>query len=439
MTPSRPRRDYTLTTVAPGTPSAMGWARREEELRNAGTGTGCVHAGAQPDPAYGAVTPPIYQTSTFARLDVRTTAGFEYSRTGNPTRSCLEDALARLEGGCGAACTSSGMSAALLALNLLETGSHVLCPADCYGGTFRTLEHAKRVFGFSVTYLDLSDLEAVKAALRPETRLIWAETPSNPLLHLLDIAALSEVARSWGALLLVDNSWLSPAFQRPFDWGADLVLHSTSKYINGHSDVIGGAVVAGPTRTDLAPRLALLNKALGTQQSPQDCFLVLRGLRTLHLRMQAHEANAMALAAFLATHPEVRRVTYPGLPSHPQHALARRQQLGFGGMLSFELKDPAGLDRFLRALRWFTLAESLGGVESLSNHPATMSHGSMPPEAREKAGIGDGLIRLSAGIEDTEDLLEDLRQALDAASGASETGPSKARPAQRSCRKEPAR
>lgn len=406
----------TMQIVPPGSPSAMGWTHREEALPAAGAGTQCVHAGSRPDPAYGAVVPPVYQTTTFAYLDVMTSAGFEYTRTSNPTRACLEEALARLEGGCGAACTSSGMAAALLALNLLDTGSHVLCPMDCYGGTFRALEHAKRAHGLSVTYLDMTDLEAVKGALRPETRLIWAETPSNPLLRLLDLAALSEVARSWDALLLVDNSFLSPVFQRPFEWGADLVMHSTSKYLNGHSDVIAGALIAGPGREELAQRLAVLNKTLGTSQSPQDCFLVLRGLKTLHLRMQAHEANALALAGFLAIHPAVAAVNYPGLPTHPQHGLALRQQRGFGGMLSFELRDPERVDAFLRALRWFTLGESLGGVESLVARPATMSHASMTPEVRQKAGIRDGLIRLSVGIEDPEDLTRDLEQALHAAS-----------------------
>lgn len=405
-----------MMVVPPGSPSAMGWTHREEALPSAGAGTQCVHAGSRPDPAYGAVVPPVYQTTTFAYLDVMASAGFEYTRTSNPTRACLEEALARLEGGCGAVCTSSGMAAALLALNLLDTGSHVLCPMDCYGGTFRALEHAKRAHGLSVTYLDMTDLEAVKGALRPETRLIWAETPSNPLLRLLDLAALSEVARSWDALLLVDNSFLSPVFQRPFEWGADLVMHSTSKYLNGHSDVIAGALIAGPGREELARRLAVLNKTLGTSQSPQDCFLVLRGLKTLHLRMQAHEANALALAGFLAIHPAVAAVNYPGLPTHPQHALALHQQRGFGGMLSFELRDPERVEAFLRALRWFTLGESLGGVESLVARPATMSHASMTSEVRRKAGIHDGLIRLSVGIEDPEDLTRDLEQALSAAS-----------------------
>jgi cystathionine gamma-synthase len=401
-----------MVTVPPGTPPRMGWACREEHLAAAGRGTQCIHAGSAPDPAYGAVTPPVYQTSTFAYLDVGTSAGFEYTRSSNPTRACLEQAIALLEGGAACACTSSGMSAALLALSLLEHGSHLLCPEDCYGGTYRTLEHAKRVCGLEVTYLDMGDLDAVRRALRPNTRMLWAETPSNPLLNLTDLAALAELAKVSGALLVVDNSFLSPLLQRPLAWGADLVMHSTSKYLNGHSDVIGGALVA---RTpDLGARLAVLNKTLGTSQSPQDCFLVLRGLKTLHLRMQAHETNARAVAAFLADHPAVAKVNYPGLSTHPQHALAQRQQLGFGAVVSFELRDAAEatLARLLRALRWFTLAESLGGVESLVNRPATMSHASMAPELRERVGIRDGLLRLSVGIEDPADLVEDLRQAL---------------------------
>jgi cystathionine gamma-synthase len=280
------------------------------------------------------------------------------------------------------------------------------------------LEHAKLVYGLEVTYLDLADLEAVRQALRPNTRMIWAETPSNPLLHLSNLAALARIARPAGALLAVDNTFLSPVLQRPFDFGADLIVHSTTKYLNGHSDVVGGAVVAGPERPALAQRIAALNNLLGTSQSPHDCFLVLRGLKTLHLRMKAHETNARALAEFLSDHPAVASVNYPGLPGHPQHDLAKRQQLGFGAMLSFELKDaaPAAVERLLLALRWFTLAESLGGVESLVAHPASMTHASMTSEARQLAGISDGLIRLSVGIEDTADLLEDLRQAL-AASG----------------------
>jgi cystathionine gamma-synthase len=393
----------------------MGWAGRSGQLAGTGLGTQCVHGGAAPDPAYGAVAAPIYETSTFALLDICTSAGFEYTRSGNPTRARLEEAIALLEGGCGAICTSSGMSAVLAVISLLEHGSHVLCPMDCYGGTFRTLEHARRVHGLETTFLDMTDPEAVRAAIQPNTRLIWAETPSNPLLRLLDLAALARVAQRQDILLAVDNTFLSPVLQRPLDWGADLVFHSTTKYLNGHSDVVGGAVVAAQGRRDLLQRLATLNMSLGTSQSPHDCALVLRGLKTLHLRMRAHESNARALAGFLAAHPAVAKVNYPGLPGHPQHALALRQQTGFGAMLSFELKDgsPASVRKVLRALRWFTLAESLGGVESLVAQPASMSHASMTAEMRERIGIRDGLIRLSVGIEDQADLIEDLRQALE--------------------------
>ncbi|MDR3669369.1 MAG: PLP-dependent aspartate aminotransferase family protein [Holophaga sp.] len=402
-------------TVAPGTPGVMGWAGKERLLAGSGLGTQCVHGGAAPDPAYGAVAAPIYQTSTFALLDLGTSAGFEYTRSGNPTRARLEEAVALLEGGCGAICTSSGMSGIIAVLSLLPHGSHVLCPEDCYGGTFRALEHARVVSGLETSFLDLTDLEAVQTAIRPNTRMLWAETPSNPLLRLLDLAALARVARQRELLLAVDNTFLSPVLQQPLHWGADLVFHSTTKYLNGHSDVVGGAVVAAPGRSDLLQRLATLNMSLGTSQSPHDCALVLRGLKTLHLRMRAHEANARALAGFLAGHPAVAKVNYPGLPDHPQHALAMRQQTGFGAMLSFELKDGSrtAVARFLRALRWFTLAESLGGVESLVSQPATMSHASMTPEMRARIGIRDGLIRLSVGVEEQADLIEDLRQALE--------------------------
>ena len=312
-------------------------------------------------------------------------------------------------------CTSTGMSAILVALNLLEHGSHLICTVDCYGGTFRLLEHAKRFYGLEVTYLDLADLNAVKAALRPNTRMIWIETPSNPLLRLTDIAAVAELGhRRPDCLVAVDNTFLSPYLQRPFALGADLVIHSTTKYLNGHSDVVGGAVVAGPGRLALTQQIQSVNNLLGTSQSPHDCFLVLRGLKTLPLRMRQHEATAQKIAEFLLAHPAVGKVHFPGLPSHPQHDLARRQQRGFGAMLSFELKEGGNerLNQVLRRLRWFTLAESLGGVESLVAHPASMTHASMTPEARQRAGISDDLIRLSVGLEDVEDLRSDLAQAL---------------------------
>jgi len=410
--PGNPAYHFRIQPV--GSPGLVGWAERAPLVAGARLATQCVHAGVQPDPAYGAVMPPIYQTSTFAFRDVCTNVGFDYTRSGNPTRAALEEAIAVLEGGSGATCTSTGMSAVLVALNLLPHGSHLLCTVDCYGGTFRTLEHARSAYGLQVSYLDLADLDAVRAAFRDDTRMVWIETPSNPLLRLTDIRAVSDLARARGALTVVDNTFLSPALQRPFEHGADLVIHSTTKYLNGHSDVVGGAVVAPPGQTAMLQRIQSVNNLLGTSQSPHDAVLVLRGLKTLVLRMRAHEAGARAVAAWLAAHPQVAKVHYPGLETHPQHALARRQQRGFGGMVSFELKDGRRdrVDHVLRTLRWFTLAESLGGVESLVAHPATMTHASMTPAARARAGITDGIIRLSIGVEDPEDLLADLEQSL---------------------------
>ena len=405
---------YHFTIVPAGTPGNVGWARRAPLVAGAGLATQCVHAGVQPDPAYGAVMPPIYQTSTFAFRDVCTNAGYDYTRSGNPTRAALEEAIAVLEGGSGATCTTTGMSAVVVALNLLPAGSHLICTVDCYGGTFRALEHARTACGLQVTYLDLADLRGVAAAFRNNTRMVWIETPSNPLLRLTDIRAVASLARAGGALTVVDNTFLSPVLQKPFLFGADLVVHSTTKYLNGHSDVVGGAVVAAPGQVALLQRIQSMNNLLGTSQSPHDCFLVLRGLKTLLLRMKAHEVGAQVVARFLAAHPAVAKVHYPGLPAHPQHALARAQQAGFGGMVSFELVDGRRerVDHVLRTLRWFTLAESLGGVESLVAHPASMTHASMTPEARLRAGITDGVIRLSVGIEAPEDLVADLDQAL---------------------------
>jgi len=406
---------YHFTIVPAGTPGKVGWALRAPLVAGAGFATRCVHAGVAPDPAYGAVMPPIYQSSTFAFRDVASVAGYDYTRSGNPTRACLEEAIASLEGGGGSTCTTTGMAAVTVALNLLPQGSRLLCTVDCYGGTFRVLEHAKAAYGLTVEYLDLGDLEAVKRALATPAGMVWIETPSNPLLRLTDIRAVADLAHAAGALVVVDNTFLSPFLQRPFEHGADLVVHSTTKYLNGHSDVVGGAVVSAPGRTALLQRIQSMNNLLGTSQSPHDCFLVLRGLKTLPLRMRAHEAGARAVAGFLLGHPAVAKVHYPGLPDHPQRALAARQQDGFGGMLSFELAAERRdrVDHVLRTLKWFTLAESLGGVESLVAHPASMTHASMTPAARLRAGITDGVIRLSIGIEDPADLIADLRQALD--------------------------
>jgi cystathionine gamma-synthase len=405
---------YHFTIVPAGTPAQAGWARRAPLVASAGMATRCVHAGVLPDPAYGAVMPPIYLSSTFAFRDVCTNAGYDYTRSGNPTRAALEEAIATLEGGAGATCTTTGMAAVLVALQLLPHGSHVISTIDCYGGTFRLLEHARVAAGLEITYLDLADLAGLERAFRPNTGMVWVETPSNPLLRLTDIEAVAALAKARGALTVVDNTFLSPVQQRPFELGADLVVHSTTKYLNGHSDVVGGVVVAAPGRTALVQRIQSMNNLLGASQSPHDAFLVLRGLKTLPLRMRAHETGARAVAEFLLGHPQVAAVHYPGLPSHPQHELARRQQHGFGGMISFELVGftQARVDHVLRSLRWFTLAESLGGVESLVAHPASMTHASMTPEARQRAGITDGVIRLSVGIEDPADLIADLAETL---------------------------
>jgi cystathionine gamma-synthase len=406
---------YHFTILPPGSPSKAGWTLRPPMVPTARIATQCVHAGVQPDSAYGAVMPPIYQSSTFAFRDVCTNAGFDYTRSGNPTRAVLEEAVAMLEGGAAATATTTGMAAILVALNLLPANSHIISTIDCYGGSFRLFEHARNSLGLDVTYLDLANLDAVKAAFKPNTRMIWIETPSNPLLRLSDIRALSDIAHERGAMSVVDNTFLSPVLQRPLDHGADLVVHSTTKYLNGHSDVVGGIVVSAKGQVALAQRIASVNNLLGTSQSPHDTFLVLRGIKTLQIRMKAHEAGARAVASFLAEHKAIRAVFYPGLATHPQHALAKRQQSGFGGMLSFELSNgtPARVNHMLTTLRWFTLAESLGGVESLVAHPASMTHASMTPEARARAGITDSVIRLSIGIEDPEDLIADLAAALD--------------------------
>jgi len=406
---------YHFTIQPPAREGNAGWIHRSALVPDAGRATQYIHAGVQPDPAYGAVMPPLYLSSTFAFKDICTNAGYDYTRSGNPTRAALEEAIALLEGGHGATCTSTGMSAILVALNLLPHGSHLISTVDCYGGTFRLLEHAKRFYGLEVTYLNLADLDALKAALQPNTRMIWIETPSNPLLRLTDIAAVAAIGhRQPDCLVAVDNTFLSPYLQSPFELGADLVIHSTTKYLNGHSDVVGGVVVSAPGRLPLTQQIQSVNNLLGTSQAPHDCFLVLRGLKTLPLRMRQHEATAQKLAEFLVGHPAVGKVHFPGLPSHPQHELAKRQQRGFGAMLSFELKVGGNerLNHVLRRLRWFTLAESLGGVESLVAHPASMTHASMTPEARKRAGITDDLIRLSIGLEDLEDLRSDLEQAL---------------------------
>jgi len=372
-----------------------------------------IHAGQGPDPAYGAVMPPIYQVSTFAFEGVNKPGVFDYSRSGNPTRRALEDCLAALEGGVRGFAFGTGMAAEASALALLQSGDHIIVHDDLYGGTYRLVTTVTAKQGVDVEFVNLRDLEALRAALRPETKLIWTETPTNPLMNLLDLEAIAAIARDAGVLTLCDNTFLSPYFQNPLARGIDIVLHSTTKYINGHSDVVGGALIVKDAA--LAERIALLQNTLGSCQAPFDCFLVLRGLKTLALRMEGHHKNALAVARMLEKHPKVRQVLHPGLESHPQYALAQKQMRGCGGTFSFCVKGgQEAAFRLLGAVRLFTLAESLGGVESLIEHPWTMTHLSMPENARRKAGITDDMIRVSVGLEHIDDLLEDLEQALSA-------------------------
>ena len=376
-------------------------------------GTLAIHGGQSPDPSTGAVMPPIYATSTYAQSSPGVHQGFEYSRTHNPTRFAYERCVAALEGGSRGYAFASGMAASSTLLELLDSGSHVIAMDDIYGGTYRLFERVRRrTANLDFSFIDLTDLAAFEAAIRPETKMVWIETPTNPMLKIVDIEAVCAIARKHGLRVVVDNTFASPILQRPLSLGADIVMHSATKYLNGHSDMVGGMVVVGDDK-ELAEQLAFLQNSIGAVQGPFDSFLALRGLKTLHLRMQAHCANAMALAQWLAMHPGVERVIYPGLPAHPQHQLAKRQMQGFGGIISIELKG--GLDaarRLCERTALFTLAESLGGVESLINHPAVMTHASIPKDRRDALGITDGLVRLSVGIEALADLQDDLSAAL---------------------------
>jgi cystathionine beta-lyase len=382
--------------------------------RPAAFDTLCVHAGQEPDPVSGAVMTPIVLSSTFAQDGPGAHKGYDYSRAGNPTRTALEQCLAALEGAPHAVAFGSGCAATTAVLLTLKTGDHVVVGDDVYGGTFRIFDKVLKPFGVEATFLDMSDPAKVRSAMRPSTRLVWVETPSNPMLKVLDVAAIASVAREKGVPVAVDNTFATPVLQRPLDLGATLVVHSTTKYLNGHSDVVGGAVITRDA--ELAERLHFLQKSVGGVPSPFDCYLVLRGLKTLAVRMKRHVESAHRIAEWLAGHPQVARVHYPGLPTHPGHALAGRQMSGYGGMISFELAGTlAHAAAFLKALRVFACAESLGGVESLAEHPALMTHASLPPEARRAVGIGDGLIRLSVGLEDAGDLVADLEIGMAAA------------------------
>jgi len=376
--------------------------------------TRAIHGGQHPDPLTGAVMPPIYATSTYVQSSPGVHKGYDYSRTRNPTRDALQAALCNLEGGGAAFAFASGMATSSTVLELLDAGSHIIAMHDLYGGTYRLLENVrKRSAGHQVSFVDLTRPEALEAAIRPNTRLVWVETPSNPLLQLVDLAAVAEIARSKGLISVCDNTFATPFVQRPLEHGFDIVVHSTTKYLNGHSDCVGGAAIV---RADspLAERLGYLQNAVGAVSGPFDSFLTLRGIKTLALRMERHCANALAVAQFLASHAKVERVHYPGLTSHPQHALARRQMTGgYGGIVTAVLKG--SLDdarRMLERCHLFSLAESLGGVESLIEHPGLMTHASLPAAIRASLGIGDGLIRLSVGIEDAQDLIGELNEAL---------------------------
>jgi cystathionine gamma-lyase len=381
-----------------------------------GFATRTIHAGQSPDPTTGAVMMPIYATSTFAQSSPGVHKGYEYARTQNPTRMAYERCIADLESGTAGYAFASGLAGIATLLDALPAGSHVVASDDLYGGTYRLFARVReRSANLSVSYIDMRDRETLEAAIRPETRLIWVETPSNPMMKLIDLDMVAEIARRRGGDLIAaaDNTFASPWVQRPLEHGFDLVMHSATKYLNGHSDMVGGVVVVGENK-ELAERLAFLQNSVGAVQGPFDSFLALRGLKTLALRMQRHCENALEIASRLERHPKVARVNYPGLPSHPQYALAKRQMRGgFGGMISFDIKGGlAEARRFLERVELFTLAESLGGVESLIEHPAIMTHASVPPETRAVLGISDTLIRLSVGIEDLDDLWADIENAL---------------------------
>jgi cystathionine gamma-lyase len=390
-------------------------ARRDDELH---FDTLAIHAGQSPDPTTGAIMTPVYLTSTYVQDGPGEHKGYEYSRTQNPTRHALQDCLAALEGARHGLCFASGLAATDAILHLLEAGDHVLCSDDVYGGTFRIFDKVYRRHGVEFGYCDASDLADVERGLRPNTRLVWLESPTNPMLKIADLGAISRLVKAHGARTVVDNTFATPYFQRPLEHGIDLVTHSTTKYLNGHSDVVGGALMTSDAA--LFERLKFLQNAVGGVPGPLDSFLVLRGLKTLHVRMERHAENALKIARWLEGHGQVERVTYPGLPSHPQHDLARRQMTGFGGMLTFVVKGGLEAARaLLKTVRIFACAESLGGVESLIEHPAIMTHASVPKATREQLGIADGFIRVSCGIEHADDLVADLERGLAAARRAS--------------------
>ncbi|HEY7188603.1 MAG TPA: PLP-dependent aspartate aminotransferase family protein [Vicinamibacterales bacterium] len=374
-------------------------------------GTICVHAGQEPDPSTGAIITPIYQTSTYVQEALGKHKGYEYARTQNPTRAALEGNIAAIEGGKAAFAFASGMAAEGAVMTLLQSGDHIVVTDNTYGGTYRLFERVLRKYQLDFTYVDTSNLGEIRRAIRPSTKMLFLETPTNPVLRITDLAGACEIAHEQGVVVVVDNTFASPYVQRPIGFGADLVVHSTTKFLNGHSDSVGGIVVA--VRDDHVEWLRFVQNAEGAILGPMDAWLVLRGTKTLPLRMERHNASAQLLAEFLASHPKVKKVHYPGLPDHPQHALARRQMRGFGGLISFELGSIDRARTLLNSVSLMALAESLGGVETLISHPASMTHASVPPERRQQIGLTDDMVRVSVGIEDVDDLKDDLTQALD--------------------------
>ena len=375
-----------------------------------GFATKAIHAGQEPDPSTGAITTPIYQTSTYVQEALGRHKGFEYARTQNPTRAALEKNLAALEGGRAAHCFASGMSAIDTTLKLLKPGDHVIVSENTYGGTYRLFERVLKNFGLDFSYVDTTEAADVEAAVRENTRMVFIETPTNPIMAVADLEGIGKLARERGARLVVDNTFMSPFFLRPIEWGADIVVHSTTKYLNGHSDSVGGVVVT--TRPEDAAAIEFLQNAVGAIISPFDAWLVMRGTKTLAVRMKQHDDNGRSVAAFLNEHPKVKKVYYPGLPKHPHYERAKRLMSGFGGMIAFETGSLAAARSVLDNVRLCALAESLGGVETLISHPATMTHASVPAEQRARLGITDGLVRISVGIEDVEDIMADLNAAL---------------------------
>jgi cystathionine beta-lyase/cystathionine gamma-synthase len=376
--------------------------------------TRAVHAGQEPEPLAGAVMTPIYQTSTYVQEGLGRHKGYEYARTQNPTREALERNVASLEGGTFGFAFGSGLAALDSVLKLLRSGDHVVCGENVYGGTHRLMQRIYTELGLRFTFVDMRDVRNVERTLTEATRMVYCETPTNPMMNLVDLSAVGDLTQSRGLLYVVDNTFATPFFQRPLEFGADIVLHSTTKYLNGHSDMVGGILVT--SRDDLAERLGFIQNAAGGVPGPMDCWLALRGIKTLPLRMRQHDTNGRRIAEWLAGRREVTRLYYPGLPSHPQHELACRQMSGFGGMISLDLGDAARARRFVESTSIFVLAESLGGVESLIGHPASMTHASVPPAMRQEMGLTDSLVRLSCGIEDTEDLITDLDRAFQASS-----------------------